>query len=84
MKIVSIRLLKYVISVGGQSFKGGSNMLDLSFVIIQIIVLVTIATIASAQLRGIVPVSNRDRDAVVLNHVYEPNPLDGSYVYKYD
>lgn len=44
-----------------------------------VILLVTSRT--SAQLRGIVPVASRDRDAVALKHVYEPNS-DGSYVYR--
>lgn len=45
------------------------------------VVLLVSSRITSAQLRGIVPVINRDRDAVALKHVYEPNS-DGSYVYR--
>uniref|UniRef100_A0A1L8E434 Putative cuticular protein 47ea n=1 Tax=Nyssomyia neivai TaxID=330878 RepID=A0A1L8E434_9DIPT len=46
-----------------------------------IIGLLAIASIASAQIRGIVP--SRDANAVILKHIYEPNP-DGSYVYSYE
>ncbi|GAB0093171.1 endocuticle structural glycoprotein SgAbd-2 [Sergentomyia squamirostris] len=46
-----------------------------------IIGLLTIASIASAQIRGIAP--SRDGNAVILKHIYEPNP-DGSYVYSYE
>lgn len=35
----------------------------------------------SAQIRPII--SSRDRDAVILKQIYEPNP-DGSYVYGYE
>lgn len=44
-------------------------------------VILLAASRSSAQLRGIVPVINRDRDAVAVKHVYEPNS-DGSYVYR--
>lgn len=49
------------------------------FFVCAVILLVTSRT--SAQLRGIVPVVSRDRDAVALKNVYEPNS-DGSYVYR--
>lgn len=45
------------------------------------VVLLVSSRITSAQLRGIIPVINRDRDAVAVKHVYEPNS-DGSYVYR--
>ena len=49
--------------------------------ILSVCAVLLLAIGASAQLRGLVPVVNRDRDAVAVKHVYEPNS-DGSYVYR--
>lgn len=38
-----------------------------------------VITFVNAQLRPII--TSRDRDAVILKQIYEPNP-DGSYVYR--
>uniref|UniRef100_A0A1B0D480 Cuticular protein n=1 Tax=Phlebotomus papatasi TaxID=29031 RepID=A0A1B0D480_PHLPP len=56
-------------------------MTMMMMVVVMIIGLLAIASIASAQIRGIVP--SRDANAVILKHIYEPNP-DGSYVYSYE
>lgn len=45
------------------------------------LVILVVISIANAQIRPL-GVSSRDRDAIVLKQVYEPNP-DGSYVYRY-
>lgn len=47
----------------------------------QAFVLFAILSIVNAQIRPLI--SNRDRDAVILKQIYEPNP-DGSYVYSYE
>ncbi|KAG4077087.1 hypothetical protein HA402_016074 [Bradysia odoriphaga] len=47
-----------------------------------VLVILVVISIANAQIRPI-GVSSRDRDAVILKQVYEPNP-DGSYVYSYE
>lgn len=50
------------------------------FSIEQLIAIFFVITIVNAQIRPILQA--RDRDAVILKQVYEPNP-DGSYVYRW-
>lgn len=46
----------------------------------QVFAIFFLITIVNAQIRPIL--QSRDRDAVILKQIYEPNP-DGSYVYRY-
>lgn len=47
---------------------------------LQVIAIFVVITFVNAQLRPII--STRDRDAVILKQIYEPNP-DGSYIYRW-
>ncbi|XP_055320729.1 endocuticle structural glycoprotein SgAbd-2-like [Sitodiplosis mosellana] len=46
-----------------------------------ILAIFAVITLANAQIRPIL--QSRDRDAIILKQIYEPNP-DGSYVYSYE
>ncbi|XP_031622288.1 endocuticle structural glycoprotein SgAbd-2-like [Contarinia nasturtii] len=46
-----------------------------------ILAIFAVITIANAQIRPLL--QTRDRDAIILKQIYEPNP-DGSYVYSYE
>lgn len=64
-----------------EKFSENLNILWNSLQAISAVCVLLLIGESCAQLRGIVPVINRDRDAVAVKHIYEPN-ADGSYVYR--